>query len=195
MLTIRWTDAVDRPPPDGDFICHRSVIGAVRRLPKPNPLDANVSDKNQNLICVDRWSNPETKAIYDSHWRNQPELQVKFENGDQCGGCSFFAAFNADWGLCCNVDSHHHVETVFEHFTCRSYVREGWGPHSFTKDTAFHCRCGGDHQNTGTKRFRFFDNTKPPFLGPTTTTDKRDTKTPTNKAVNRSGEIGRIGNG
>ncbi len=28
----RWTEAVDRPPPDGNFICHRSVIGAVYPL-------------------------------------------------------------------------------------------------------------------------------------------------------------------
>jgi hypothetical protein len=98
---------------------------------------------NQNLICIDRWSNPETEAIYKGRFREQPELQLQHENGDQCGGCAFFAAFNADWGLCCLADSPHHLETVFEHFTCKDFVREGWGPHSFTKDTDFHCRCGG----------------------------------------------------
>lgn len=73
-----------------------------------------------------------------------PELQRHSENGDQCGGCSFFAAFNADWGLCCHTQSAHHVETVFEHFTCRHFVRECCGPHGFSKDRQFHCRCGGE---------------------------------------------------
>ncbi len=49
-----------------------------------------------------------------------------------------------------------------------------------------------NHQNTGTKRFRFFDNTPPPVLELTTPTDKRDPKTPTNNAVNRSGEVSRF---
>ena len=29
--TIRWTEKVDRPLPDGEFTCHRSIIGGVRR--------------------------------------------------------------------------------------------------------------------------------------------------------------------
>jgi hypothetical protein len=107
-------------------------------------MDPDVSLKNQNLIYVDRWSNPETQAIYERLWPDQPELKLQHANGEQCGSCSFFAAFNSDWGLCCHADSRHHLETVFEHFTCKSHVREGWGPHSFTKDTDFHCRCGGE---------------------------------------------------
>ena len=103
-----------------------------------------MSHENQNLISVDRWSNPATEAIYTSRFQDDPQLQVQHENGNQCGGCSFFASFSADWGLCCHAESRHHLETIFEHFTCKNFVREGWGPHSFTKDTDFHCRCGGE---------------------------------------------------
>lgn len=99
---------------------------------------------NTNAIRTDGWSNPETEATYKNDWPESPELKLQHQEGDQCGGCSFFAAFSADWGLCCNADSRNHLETVFEHFTCSQYVYECWGPHSFTKDTEFHCRCGGE---------------------------------------------------
>ncbi len=72
-----------------------------------------------------------------------------------------------------NVDSHHHVETVFEHFTCRSYVREGWGPHSFTKDTAFHCRCGGEPSEYWDKTFSILRQYETPVSG----TDNNDGQT------------------
>ena len=99
---------------------------------------------NTNTISTDVWSNPESERLYSSHWPEDPELYQQYENGRQCGGCSFFAEFNEDWGLCCHKKSRHHLETVFEHFTCPSYVHEGWGPHSFTEDKEFQCRCGGE---------------------------------------------------
>jgi hypothetical protein len=46
-----------------------------------------------------------------------------------------------DWGLCCHPRSRHFAETTFEHFTCPSQTPEGWGPHSFSDDPEFHCRC------------------------------------------------------
>ena len=55
-----------------------------------------------------------------------------------------FCRLQSGLGLCCHARSRHHCETVFEHFTCPSYVHEGWGPHSFTEDSEFHCRCEGE---------------------------------------------------
>lgn len=99
---------------------------------------------NANRIGTSTWSNPSSEEIYRQQWPQQPDLRAQYEDGQQCGGCSYFAPFNADWGLCCRAESPHHLETVFEHFTCASYEHEGWGPHSFTKDASFKCRCGGE---------------------------------------------------
>jgi hypothetical protein len=99
---------------------------------------------NKNAIITNDWSNDRSAELYNQHWPDEPYLKIQAgELGQQCGGCSFFAAFNSDWGLCCHARSRHHLETVFEHFTCESFVNEGWGPHSFTDDEEFHCRCGG----------------------------------------------------
>jgi hypothetical protein len=87
---------------------------------------------NSNQIEQRKFSNPDTFKLH--------EQQGHFS--DQCGGCSFFAPLNTDYGLCLNQESIHSLETVFEHFGCPNHVQEGWGPHSFTKDAAFHCRCG-----------------------------------------------------
>lgn len=99
---------------------------------------------NQNHIIVDRWSSAESERRYRERWPDEIELRSQHEMGEQCGGCSFFAPFNADFGLCCHSLSRHQTETVFEHFTCLSFVNEGWGPHSFTEDREFHCSCGGE---------------------------------------------------
>jgi hypothetical protein len=99
---------------------------------------------NNNTIITHTWSNEESQDIFEQVWPDEPELRAQYDAGEQCGGCSFFAPFNADYGLCCNRGSRHCLETVFEHFTCPTYVHEGWGPHSFSADSEFHCRCGGE---------------------------------------------------
>ena len=86
---------------------------------------------NQNHIITDRWSNPDSERLYQLGWPDEPSLKEQYEEGQQCGGCSFYAPFNADYGLCCHAASRHLTETVFEHFTCASFVNEGWGAHSF----------------------------------------------------------------
>lgn len=87
---------------------------------------------NSNHIVTDRFSNPESEKMYHEHWANEPETYISlYQEGYQCGGCAFYALFNSDWGLCCHPDSRHHLETVFEHFTCPNHVDDGWGPHSF----------------------------------------------------------------
>ena len=98
---------------------------------------------NSNVIATDTWSSDESRRLYETGWPAEAELKRQYEEGGQCGGCSFFAKFNGDWGLCCNPKSRHYLETVFEHFTCPTYAAEGWGPHSFSDDPSFHCRCGG----------------------------------------------------
>lgn len=87
---------------------------------------------NTNQIVTDHFSNPDSQAMYYDRWQNEPDTAENFYyNGKQCGGCSFYAKFDADWGLCCHPDSRHQLETVFEHFTCPAYVDEGWDTHSF----------------------------------------------------------------
>lgn len=88
---------------------------------------------NENRVITDRWSNASSQALYQQSWPDEPVLRLKYENGEQCGGCAFFAPFNYDYGLCCHDESRHFTETVFEHFTCAAYHGEGWEAHSFTK--------------------------------------------------------------
>jgi hypothetical protein len=102
---------------------------------------------NRNTITTDSWSNEESRELYVLQWPDRPATKRQYEAGDQCGGGSFFAKFNFDYGLCCHAESPHHLETVFEHFTCPSFLNEGWGPHSFTNNAEFHCRCGGESED------------------------------------------------
>ena len=87
---------------------------------------------NKNKIVTNEFSNPDSENLYKSGFETEPELREKYLSGSgQCGGCSFYAKFNTDWGLCCHSKSRHHLETVFEHFTCPVHVSESWQYHSF----------------------------------------------------------------
>lgn len=83
---------------------------------------------NTNQIFTEGFSNPNTKDLYQRKGHIDDRLQ--------CGGCSFYAVFNADWGLCCHSKSAFHLETVFEHFGCGKHVPESWESHSFQENPA-----------------------------------------------------------
>lgn len=73
---------------------------------------------NRNVIFTSGWSNPDSAALYIHEWPGEPKTAEQYNSGRACLSCLHFAAFNADWGLCCNQESRHITETVFEHFTC-----------------------------------------------------------------------------
>jgi hypothetical protein len=112
---------------------------------------------NKNSIITESWSNPKSEELYRGDFSDNPEAASLYHEGSQCGGCSFFAPFNADFGLCCNPTSPHNLETVFEHFTCTKYESEGWGPHSFTDNKAHHCRCGGESSEYWDRMAKLFE--------------------------------------
>ena len=95
-------DSQPRPPGD----CERSSKEFATRM-------------NDNRILVDGWSNPVTKALYESQWATAPKIREQYEEGVQCGGCSFFAPFDSDWGY---VATRNHC-TISKQFLNTSHVR------------------------------------------------------------------------
>jgi hypothetical protein len=84
-----------------------------------------------NRISTDGFSNPASRRLCEKDWPGEPKLKEQYFQGLQCGGCSYFAPLNSDWGICCAPKSRHRLETVIEHFTCPTFQKEGWDAHSF----------------------------------------------------------------
>lgn len=60
---------------------------------------------NQNVIVVGGFSNPASLKLYNLQWPNEPKILQKYMQGHQCSGCTYFAKFNSDYGLCCSPRS------------------------------------------------------------------------------------------
>jgi hypothetical protein len=86
---------------------------------------------NRNRLVLKGFSNSDAEKRYRLGWPDEPPVAALYREGRQCGGCSFFARFDSDWGLCCASRGRHFTETVFEHFTCPVHADEGWEAHSF----------------------------------------------------------------
>ena len=77
---------------------------------------------NRNRIVTDGFSRRASEKLYRARWPDDPESRARYETGRACCSCAFYSDFNEDWGLCHYRRSRHYLETVFEHFTCPSYV-------------------------------------------------------------------------
>ena len=88
---------------------------------------------NRNSLVVQGFSNSESEKRCRLGWPGEPAIKALYDDGRQCGGCSFYAPFDSDWGLCCHRTVRHFTETVFEHFACAGQVDEGWDAHSFSE--------------------------------------------------------------
>lgn len=88
--------------------------------------------KDRNVVETEKFSNPDTDAVYR---QGNPRMRDRMWD---CLCCSFYAALNEDFGVCCFPKSQYHLETVFEHFVCDDIVYESSSEHSFTEDRARH---------------------------------------------------------
>ena len=59
---------------------------------------------NANTVVRDYWSSVSSSQLHLARWPSEPDVRRRYENGEQCGGCAFFAPFNYDWGLCYAYD-------------------------------------------------------------------------------------------
>lgn len=66
------------------------------------------------------------KAAEKRWWARSDRDAIKEDDAPhhipfQCGGCKFFAALGADWGICWCVDSARDGSIVWEHGGCRQH--------------------------------------------------------------------------
>lgn len=81
---------------------------------------------NTNRVEENGFSNPKARELYELRWPDEPHIQERYEECDQCGGCAFFAAINSDWGICLHKKSRHCLEKVFNTFFVQvMYMKDG----------------------------------------------------------------------
>lgn len=51
---------------------------------------------NTNHIDEDHFSNSVAEALYRDDWKGEPRVKRLYEDGAQCGGCSYSAPLNSD---------------------------------------------------------------------------------------------------
>lgn len=110
----------------------QGIMGGYRQFPffgghaKRN--DGTIDDYGVYLTeggwCGRRWMTTDEihKAIIRwvraSYKAGTKEAVEDTDGAYQCGGCRYFAAFDADYGLCCNAKSPQDGRVCFEHGGC-----------------------------------------------------------------------------
>jgi hypothetical protein len=98
-LTIRWTEAVDRPLPDGKFTCPRSVIGDVIQ-PSNEKTVRDVAILTMSLIYVfiAGCNRTDSKLSFSAHTKTPIPASAKLiHSGGQ------YAGFDASYGFVFDV--------------------------------------------------------------------------------------------
>lgn len=66
-----------------------------------------------------KWLTAEEIAEAEKRWKDRSYKTLDEYGEYQCGGCKHFAAFGADFGVCCNSQSERDGMIVFEHGGCK----------------------------------------------------------------------------
>ena len=73
------------------------------------------------------WLSDDELRAAEARWTKR-SYRYRVDDGFQCGGCRFFAATGADFGICANPDGPLDGSITFEHGGCRAHSeRDQWG--------------------------------------------------------------------
>lgn len=98
------------------------MFGATTRL-----FEAHAIWLSEGGWCGRKWMTTKELVAALDRWVDHAYLaggekyaeEVANEGGRlQCGGCRYFAAFDSNYGLCCNVKSNMDGRVTFEHAGC-----------------------------------------------------------------------------
>lgn len=93
---------------DGDFVCD---------VCKNEPNMVAQAEAGRGGWFYGQWLTKEEIEAAEKRWV-KAAYQDRSSDEYQCGGCRFFAAFGADYGVCCNPDSCKDGRVMFEHGGC-----------------------------------------------------------------------------